>query len=273
MPGHLMVLNPKRRKAKRRPARRKMTALQKKYFGKRRTKRAAAKVVVVSSNPRERSVAKRRRRRHSKTHHRVARRHYRRNPIDKDFIGSTLYPAAIGAGGALLTDFIVQRLPLPASLQGATAAPVVQIGVSVLAGMAVGAMAGSKIGGEVAAGGVIVALYNLFSSSLAASGAGAGANGTPALGTNGMGTMGQGTAGGNQWGGTQGTQGGNGQVGRYLGFLRGARRLRVGNLQLGRAVGVNPMYMKPGLGFRGRGRQRRLGYIGPARTLGRYLQH
>jgi hypothetical protein len=303
MAGHLMVLNPKRRKSHRR---RKMTAKQLKYFGpgrKRRAKksRVAPKVVVVASNPRSHTVAKRRRRHHRGRKMRVLRRHFRRNPMESDFLSNTLMPAAVGAGGAIATDFLMARLPLPASLQSGAMAPVTRIGVSLLVGMGAAMVSSSKTGGEVAAGGIIVALYQFLGQTLAASGVmGAGGQGgTGAGGTGGTGAQNAGwygTQGGGTWGGQGGTgQGGTGgtgqggQMARYMGFLRGPRavrrrrrRLMVGNMRLGRGrpVGVNPMYLKPGLGFR-QGhrhmarlprRSRPLGYIGPSRTLGRYMK-
>lgn len=270
MPGHLMVLNPM---AHRR--RRKLTAKQiaAGFGGKRRRKhrkpakrKAAVKIIEVRSNPtRGRKMAKRK---HRRRHHRRSfksnpiRRRFRRNPLASGFLSSTLGPAAWGAGGAILSDWLQSVVPLPVGFQQGLMAPITQIGYALVVGYGVDAVAGQQRGSEAAAGGMILAFYNLFSQLLS----------------------------GGYYGNSQAAQ-----VSRYLGYLRANpaqlaqvnRQRQLRGLQpinahpnLGAMpIGIRPLNPRFGLGA---GRQMRmmrpmrgapgLGYIGPARTLGRYMQ-
>jgi len=262
--GHLLVLNPMAKKR-----RRKMTAKQLQYFGKGRKRKARtgkrrrkaragkAAVIVVKENPtRGRKMAKRRHRRRHRRHFKSnpIRRRFRRNPLASGFLGNTIGPAAWGAGGAILSDWLQSVLPLPAGFQQGLMAPITQIGYALVVGYGVDAVAGEQRGSEAAAGGMILALYNLFSQML----------------------------GGGYGGQTQ-------QMARYLGYLRAnPAQLQAVNRQrylrglqpinahpnLGAApVGISPMrggrMMRTSRMVRGRG----LGYVGPARTLGRYMQN
>lgn len=211
-------------------------------------------------------MAKRKHRRHRRRA-RVIRRRFRRNPIEGGgFIANTVTPAAIGAAGAVAVDFLQGLIPLPASLtQSTLMQPLVSIGYSLLVGMAGDAAAGPKVGGELAAGGIVVALYNLF-------------NGLIGSGQQGMGSQYQ------------------QQMNRYMGFLRRNPRVLAAINQRRAMNGLAPVNMHPkilsGLGNKpvgirplrrglaatspyaytkqrvGRGA---LGYVGPARTLGRYM--
>lgn len=294
MAGHLMVLNPakkKRRKHKRKAGRRrrKLTAAQLAagFGGKSkrrkisRKRRGKAKVVIVESNPtREGRMARKHRRRHRRHHTRKAlRRRFRRNPIEGGFIGNTIAPAAIGAAGAVAVDFLQGMIPL--NVQSAVLQPVVGIGYALLVGLGVDAVAGSKAGGEAAAGGIVVQLYNLFNSMI---GGGAGmAGGSPGYGG---------------YGGGYG-QAGYGQMNRYMGYLRRNPRMlaainqrralkglqpvnirpRHGLARNPMAIGVLPLNPRYGLGATspnvasrmriGRGG---LGWMSPARNLNRYMR-
>lgn len=286
MPGHLMVLNPakKRRRHKRRKARlkarRKLTAKQiaAGFGGKRGRKakrRAKAKVVIVESNPTKGSkMARKHRRRHRKHSRKVLRRRFRRNPEGSGFLSNTIAPAAVGAAGAVAVDFLQGMIPLGQSLSS-TLQPVIGIGYSLLVGLGVDAVAGSKAGGEAAAGGIVVQLYNLFNQLLGQGGGYAG--GSPA-------------------------SSGYGQMNRYLGYLRRNPRMLAAINQRRALKGLQPINMRPrhglarhplavgtlpmnprfGLGNTGntgawtRHRIHRggggLGYITPARNLSRYIR-
>jgi hypothetical protein len=268
--AHLMVLNPMAKRKRRR----KMTAKQLEYFGKgrkrkrrtgarrkRKAAKAAVKVIEVRSNPtRGSKMAKRKHRRRHRRHlfrkNPIHRRRFRRNPLESGFLSNTLGPAAIGAAGAIAADYLQGILPLPAGFQQGIMAPITQIGYALLVGLGVDAVAGSKAGGEAAAGGMILAFYNLFSG----------------LGVGGYG------------------YGGGGQMARYMGYLRANpaqlaavnQRRALRGLQpinthprlAGGPIGVralNPRAGMAGSNVYNRGRSTRLGYIGPARTLGRYM--
>jgi len=218
------------------------------------------KVIEVRSNPtRGKKMAKRKHRRRHRRHFRSnpIRRRFRRNPLESGFLSNTLGPAAIGAAGAIAADYLQGILPLPAGFQSGIMGPITQIGYALLVGLGVDAVAGSKAGGEAAAGGMILAFYNLFSG----------------LGIGGYG------------------YGGGGQMARYMGYLRAnPRQLHAVNqrralrglspinayprIGLGAGpIGVRALNPRFGLGGKdyARGRANRLGYIGPARTLGRYM--
>lgn len=166
MVSHLMVLNPKAKAgkmAKRR--RRKMTAKQLRYFGPRRRSkskgRARAKVVVVSANP------KRRRRRSRVAAVRVSRRRFRRNPLPSSmsgFLSNSVMPAAVGAAGAVGVDYVLANfVPLvaPANLVTANTLPLWRIAGAFGVGMLVSMAAGEKAGAEATAGALTVTAYNM----------------------------------------------------------------------------------------------------------------
>lgn len=282
MSGALMVMNPtkKRRKHKRKAKRRKLTAKQiaagfggKK--GRRSKKRAKAKVVIVESNPtRGSKMARKHRRRHRKHGRKILRRRFRRNPIESGFLSNTIKPAAVGAAGAVAADWLASMIPLGAQFGGGIMQPVVGIGYALLVGLGVDAVAGGTAGGEAAAGGIVVQLYNLFNQLL----------------------QGGGLAGGSPYAGGY-SQAGYG-MNRYMGFLkrnprmmqainqrRALRGLQPINIRPRHglagnpmAVGVLPMNPRYGLGATspnvasrmriGRGG---LGWLSPARNLNRYV--
>jgi hypothetical protein len=260
MPGTLMLLNPSyqggRKMARRR---RKMTAKQLKYFGPRRKRRAASsrrstssarKVVIVSSNPRRKRRHHRRRstglfglnprrarrvsrRRFKRNPTSMTTRRFRRNPIN---VQGAIMPAAIGAGGAIAVDYLYSvLLPNAPTLQGPVMTPLVRMGLAFLVGWGVEAVAGAKAGADAAAGGLVVAMYGLANNTL-----GAALMGGPAP---------AGVAG----------------LGRYMGA--GPRRFRRARLGAGPYSQTKFRMMRNGAAGGGS----RLGYMGPAPTLGRYM--
>lgn len=91
----------------------------------------------------------------------VSTRKYRRNPARRSAkVMDTVKEGAIGAAGAIASEFIMSKLPLPASMNTATTQPVISALVSVGVGMAM-AKFGKKpaIGKAMAQGGVTVALH------------------------------------------------------------------------------------------------------------------
>lgn len=295
MVGQLVVMgNPKKKKRKVR----RMSALQRKYFGKRRGKKASTKkrrrrargetVIVATSNPRrKRAVSKRRKVRRRKSARRVIRarsnprRSHRRRRVIRSrrnprvmsgsiggFLSNSLVPAAIGAGGALALDWTLNNVTLPASLNTQGAQPAIRIAGSLLIGMGVGMVAGNEAGEQAAAGGLIVTLYQWALQTLNKNGQGNNRNGM------------------NRYVAMRGF--GN----RRLGAIRRRRRLAAlppaqrmaairamrRNARMGNGM---PLRMKVGVprlgaGSHGRFRLPRragLGYIGPAKTMGRYLNN
>ena len=276
MAGYLMVMNPmaKRKKHKKRKARRKLTAKQiaAGFGGKRRTKKRRAKAagIVVKENPTRGSKMAKKRRRHKHRRKFLSnpkRRRFRRNPIERGFTAATIKPAAIGAVGAMASQWLQSMVPLFPNAQGTILGPVVSIGYSLVVGYGVEAVAGAPAGEQAAAGGIMFALYDFF----------------------------QQITGG---GGLFGLGGQSQQMSRYLGYLRANPRLlqavnqrrqlrglqpinmqpRFG-LAGGRPVGVRPMNGRFGLGAtspnvasRQRFQRGGLGWISPARNLSRYVR-
>jgi hypothetical protein len=288
MVGALQILNPRRRRRRskrirsRRNPRRKMTAKQLQYFGPRRrrrrvsasTRRRAGRrrrretVIVAASNPRRRRrrykmrIARRRRSGFLMN----PRRRYRRNPRGGEitgFLADAMVPAVIGAAGALAVDLIIGNTQqyLPSTLTTGMALPLVRMGASLLLGVAVGMAAGPVYGGAAAAGGMIVTVYGMAKNYI-------------------------------QQNYPQVQLARYVGVGRYLGYVR-RRRVRLGRI-IRRRRRLNGFYVRPvtlGNGIVRRRRRRlagvyanqinaarfnrngrNLGYIGPARTLGRYVK-
>lgn len=189
------------------------------------------------------------------------RRRFRRNPIAvTGFLNNTIVPAAVGAGGAIATDMIANQLAwyLPASLQTPAMRPVTNIGISLLLGWGVGKVAGQKLGNEAAAGGIVVALYNFFNQQLAGFGQGYG--------------LGYDAAGfaysPNGYGAT---------MNRYMngmGYLR-RRPAPIGVSSLDvttpRLLNGGPYNQTKFRMMRNGQAEGTMGYISPARTLGRYV--
>lgn len=119
-------------------------------------------------NPRKRRTTKRKTARKTPTRRRsslatvttrkVAR--YRRNPSVRGNIMTTVKDGAIGAAGAVASEFLLSKLPLPAQFQSGPMQTVASALASVAVGMAV-AKFGKKaaLGKAMAQGGVTVALH------------------------------------------------------------------------------------------------------------------
>ncbi len=134
--------------------------------------------------------------------------------------------------------------------------------------MGVEAVAGAKNGGEAAAGGIVVALYNLATNTLASGGmlggGGMGQGFFPGTGAGAYGNY------GGQMGSGAGMFGGGG-MGRYmngLGYGGGVKMRRRRRLAGAGPYGQSKFrMMRNGAA----GGNSRLGYLGPAPTLGRYM--
>lgn len=259
--AHMMVLNPRKRK------RRRMTAKQRMYFGKGRRKRKA-KTIVVETNPR------RRRRKHRKHHRRTharrrsrsffgnpvrrrrrrfarnPRRRFRRNPLGgsmSGFLMGTIAPAAIGAAGAIGIDALIGNVTLPPQLSQGVGLPIVRIGAALLLGAAIGAVSDRQTGEAVAAGAVTVTIYQLARSYMAQS--------MPNV-----------------------RLAKYVRMGKYVRMRGLARRRRMAGLAAVRRARVaNMMQRRRLMGMRLRTLKSRsggmggMGYMNPARTLGRYI--
>lgn len=89
-----------------------------------------------------------------------ALRHRRPNPVG-GFFKDTLMPSVVGGAGALALDVALGVLPIPPALKTGPAAPLVRIAGAVGLGMLAGKMVNRRVGEQVAAGGITVAVYNL----------------------------------------------------------------------------------------------------------------
>jgi hypothetical protein len=164
MPGELLLINPRKRKAAKKAAPRR---------AKRRTVKRAAPVVVMA-NPKRRS-ARKSRMSHLKTSVKRAGRKYKRNPIAKlsmAGIGGMAKNAALGAAGAIAVDvgFGYVKNMLPVSMQTPTDGAgamnplyfVAKGAVAVAAGML-----GSKVtkhASTMAAGSLTISAYEILRS-------------------------------------------------------------------------------------------------------------
>lgn len=129
--AQLMLVNPRKRRAKRKTSRRKSTGL------------------VARASSRVSTGLKR------------IRRSYRRNPIAKNDIFSQFKDGAIGAAGALAVDIAMQKLPIPDNLKTGQMKPIVQGLVGIGIGMAVAKFGKNRtLGKQLAGGAVTVSLYN-----------------------------------------------------------------------------------------------------------------
>lgn len=129
-----------------------------------------AGLMLVNPKKRRKSTAKRKTVRRAKRHSTglarvtksVGRR--RRNPIPKmTGIVSTLKDGAIGAAGAVLTEIVLSKLPLPASVASGNG----RVAMSALGSIGVGMMVAKfgknrDLGKKMAQGGVTVALHSLM---------------------------------------------------------------------------------------------------------------
>lgn len=114
----------------------------------------------VRRNP-VRAIKRRRGRRGSSV---AGLRRYRRNPSTLGGLGLTGYlmPVALGAGGALLTDIAIDKLPIPIDFKFGNKRHLAKVGVAVALGFGVGKVMGRDKGAKVMAGALIVVAYDFM---------------------------------------------------------------------------------------------------------------
>ena len=150
--AHLMLVNPKRRKARRKTARKAASANPRRRRRSRRSRKRAIGYAVGSGRIRRRKLNPRRR----------MRRRARRNPkfsirsISRDAI----MPAAIGGAGALALDVAFGALPIPSQFKTGIMGNVAKIVGALIVGKIAGKAFGSKIGDAVTVGAVTIQAYN-----------------------------------------------------------------------------------------------------------------
>jgi len=160
--GHLLLVNPKRRKARRNPKRRLSAKQIAAGFGggggRKRRKRRSHSRATLHTNPRKRRSGGRRKRR------------LHRNPRGaagimgkaKSFLSGQLMPAAFGAAGALAVDIGWALSPLPPSIKAGAAAPLIKIAGAVVLGAAVSKFANKQFGQAMVAGYLTVTAYDMI---------------------------------------------------------------------------------------------------------------
>lgn len=111
-----------------------------------------------------RTTKRKRRSRSAPVVHLSSSRRYRRNPARRAgrfSFADTIFPVAIGAGGALATDLAMGYLPLPVTLKTGMMRPVVKGGVAVGLGLLAGMLTKNKqLGAKVMAGALTVVAYS-----------------------------------------------------------------------------------------------------------------
>lgn len=143
MAGKMLLLNPRSRRETRKDA----------------PKRAKAKRSYrVRPNPV--NPITRRARHHASR----SKRSYKRNPIGLDMMGM-LQNSALGAGGAIATDLILNFVPLP--IQGNLARQSARAAVAIGLGFAAGKMLGRARGAKVAEGALTVIMAEMASGMIA----------------------------------------------------------------------------------------------------------
>ena len=151
-------------------------------------KAATARMLAAAAKRRRRSVPRRmpivarpvqKRRSHPITPTAVASRagrqlRYRRpNPVGGffgDFIQGALMPAAIGGAGALGLDVVMGVLPLPEQLKSGPLRPVTRIAGAVALGAVASMITDRKTAEQIAAGALVVVLYDTMKGFLARTG-------------------------------------------------------------------------------------------------------
>ena len=83
-------------------------------------------------------------------------------PLSLKQITNDFGPAVIGAGGALIVDWIFGTVPLPPSLTTGIMLPITRIGMAIGVGMLAGAVAGRATGEKVAVGALVVTSYSII---------------------------------------------------------------------------------------------------------------
>lgn len=173
------------------------------------------------------------------------------------FLTNTLVPAGVGAAGAIAVDLAIGNLTfIPANWKQGNLLPVTQIGLSLGIGMIGSAIGLGEYGEQMAAGGIIVSLYTLAKNYVRQN--------FPQLQMARYVPMNRYLAAVPM------------RRGRRMGFIM--RRRRLGNIppnfsprtimRGAQIPGINGMpNVNRMRALRGQG----MGYIGPARTMGRYL--
>lgn len=150
----ILLANPRRR----RRSRRKMSAKQAMYFGGGKKRRRSRRRSVALSSGGRRSF----RRSSRRIRHHARRAYSAGGAFSIRSITSDFGPAIMGAGGALVVDWIFGNIPLPATMTTGMMLPVTRlaaaIGVGALAGMALGRATGEKV----AVGALVVTSYSII---------------------------------------------------------------------------------------------------------------
>lgn len=112
----------------------------------------------------------RRKRRAARRPH--AKRRFRRNPsalagFKLNQVTGQIMPVALGAGGAILTDMAIDRLPLPINFKFGNMRHVAKAGIAVALGVAAGMVVGKDKGTKVMAGALTVVAYDALKAMLA----------------------------------------------------------------------------------------------------------
>ena len=122
--------------------------------------------LALISNPRKRATKRKTAKRKSParrlaTVKTVSTRRYRRNPSPRvNNAIETIKDGAIGAAGAVATEVILSKLPLPANFQSGPARTAVSALGAVGVGMLVSKFGDKKMGKTMAQGGVTVAMHS-----------------------------------------------------------------------------------------------------------------
>ncbi len=118
-------------------------------------------LMMVNPHKRRKAPTKKRKRTTMRVRAHAIKR--RRNPIKRTSkMMDLIMGSAVGAGGAIATDVILAKLPIPENLKSGTALPAVKGGLSIAIGMIVSKFGkNKKIGEQLAQGGLTVALHDM----------------------------------------------------------------------------------------------------------------
>lgn len=151
-----------KRKHKRRPAARKASAPKRRRTARRKHGGTPAVGYTVGSAPiRRRKLNPRR----------VHRKRYKRNPLAlgsmKNIVTGQLLPAAYGAGGAVVLNLALSYLPLPESVKTGWPRHGVRLVGALAVGWAARKFVKGNVGNAMAAGALIVVVYDIVKAALA----------------------------------------------------------------------------------------------------------
>jgi hypothetical protein len=170
----MLVINPKPKRRRKGP--RKMSALQRMYFGKRRS-RSRTRVTHARRNPVSRPFAAKYA--NPPAYRKAARKTRRRAVASRlgrigsrsvmGFVKQDLFPAMIGASGALALDMLWPHLTfLPPQLQSGPLAPLTRVGMAVGLGVVAGMIGGKRLGAAATVGALTVTGYDIAKGYMAA---------------------------------------------------------------------------------------------------------